>query len=643
MKHQILFAVVLAAVLGFVPSRAQDASRRTVVKSVTVGSEGGKALTCKDIVGRSVRPDLKRFAWGDDSQPAELSTRPFMRPRVPKLPVSLNPEVVYGKVPSRNEFGISEGWFRSPDGALLAVYRVDETQVGNFPLLSISTRTGSLESIKYPMNGMESEHVSLCVCDTLGNVLNTLDVTDFDDERYLAGVSWTPDSRSLLVQVLDRPQHNVHMNLYSAADGSFVRTLLEEHNDAWVEPRCGVSFVRGTEFFIYTTDNRDGYKQLYLCDLQGGIRRLTGCSADVTYFGNDGEYVYYYSSEVSPVEKHLFRVRLSKLTAGRKPQKLEKVKIGAPQQLTFGSGSHTVSMSPDYQRFIDYRTAVGEPGRAELRHVDGTLERELASAADPMKPFAPVTIEMGTVPSADPQYVNWYRLVKPADFNPSSKYPVIVYVYGGPHSQMVTDSWLAGIRYWELLMAQKGYVLYIQDNRGTQNRGAAFEKAINRQCGVAETEDQMTGLRQLIAEGWVDENRIGVVGWSYGGFMTITMATRHPEVFKVAAAGGPVIDWKWYEIMYGERYMDTPETNPDGFALTSLVDKVPKLKARLLVCQGMEDRTVLPINSLSFMQSCVEHNVLADYYPYPRSQHNVLGPWREHLYLKLTDYFDTYL
>ena len=153
----------------------------------------------------------------------------------------------------------------------------------------------------------------------------------------------------------------------------------------------------------------------------------------------------------------------------------------------------------------------------------------------------------------------------------------------------------------------------------------------------------MEGLRQLIAEGWVDTGRVGVCGWSYGGFMTLTLATRFPESFKVAVCGGPVIDWKWYEIMYGERYMDNPETNPEGFALTSLVDKAPRLKARTLICQGMEDGTVLPINTMSFIQSCVEHNILPDYYPYPRSEHNVIGPWREQLYLKWTDYFETYL
>ena len=650
MKRIVFAAAVLAAIFIALPASGQQASQRTVTKSVTVGTPGGKALTCKDIIGRSIYPTSRWFGWDENGH---VTDEPPRRPisaaappirRGPVLPVSDNPAVTYGKVPSRNEFGINQGFYPSPDGSLLAVYRVDETNVSEFPLLDINSRTGSLKSIRYPMNGMPSEHVDLCICDTLGNVLNVLDVKDFTDEHYLAGVTWTPDAKQILVQVIDRSQHHVNFNVYDTSTGSFVRTLFSENDDTWVEPKEGVFFVKGTNFFIYRTDVRDGYHQLYLCDLEGGVRRLTTCNADVEYVENDGEYVYYYSAEVSPVENHLFRVRLTKLLKGRKPQKLSKIRVSKPQQLTEGSGSHRVSFGPDCKQFIDRWTAVDMPGRTELRNSDGKLVKVLFESKDNLAPFAPVTVEFGTVPSADPEFVNYYRLIKPADWDPSKKYPLIVYVYGGPHSQMVTDSWLGSIRAWELLMAQKGYVLYVQDNRGTDNRGYKFARAINRNCGVAETEDQVEGIKQLLAEGWVDENRIGVTGWSYGGFVTITLLTSHPELFKVAAAGGPVIDWKWYEVMYGERYMDNPATNPEGFARTSLISKVSNMKGRrLLVCQGMEDGTVLPINSLSFMQSCVENGVLADYYPYPRSEHNVTGPWREHLYLKLTDYFEQYL
>ena len=246
--------------------------------------------------------------------------------------------------------------------------------------------------------------------------------------------------------------------------------------------------------------------------------------------------------------------------------------------------------------------------------------------------------------SADAQTDNYYRLFYPRDYDPSKKYPLIVYVYGGPHSQMVTNSWLGNVRMWEMLMAQKGYFVYVQDNRGTQNRGAAFEKAINRACGKAESADQMAGINSLLERfPSIDRSRIGIHGWSYGGFMTLTLACDNPGFFKVAVAGGPVIDWKWYEVMYGERYMDNPDTNPEGYESTSLIPKADKLTGRVLICQGVEDDTVVWQHSLSFVQAAIEAGKPLDYFPYPLDKHNMTGAAKLHLYEKITDYFETYL
>jgi dipeptidyl-peptidase-4 len=248
-----------------------------------------------------------------------------------------------------------------------------------------------------------------------------------------------------------------------------------------------------------------------------------------------------------------------------------KAKFGKPVRLTADEGWHSVSLSGDHKMFIDIFSSFNVPSVTQIRTTDGKLVRELGRAEDPLKAFKTGEIKLGTVKSADGKYDNWYRLYLPADFDPSKKYPVLLYVYGGPHSQLVNDSWLGSIRMWELLMAQKGYVVYVQDNRGTPNRGAEYEKAIHRQCGQNEMADQMVGINMLKSLPFVDSERIGVHGWSYGGFMTISLMTNYPETFKVGVAGGPVIDWKWYEIMYGERYMDTPETNPEGFKKTSLI------------------------------------------------------------------------
>ncbi|MBQ7195275.1 MAG: S9 family peptidase [Bacteroidales bacterium] len=539
-------------------------------------------------------------------------------------------DVSYGTTVSRNEFGIDGGIFWSPSRSRLAFYRKDEGLVSDFPLLDISSRTGTLKSIKYPMNGMASERVSLGIYDLNSRRTVWADVTDFADDRYLCGVSWGPDERNIFIQVLDRSQHEMHFNMYRVADGTFVRTLFEEHDDAWVEPAGGVYFLRGKYEFVYSTDVRDGWHSLYLCDTLGHVRRISAAEGDLEYVGNDGKSVFYLSSEQSPAQRHLYRVDV-----GRRMSK--------PVLLTPEPGMHRVKMSGDCTRFVDFRQDFNTPGVTLVRDRRGRLLETRETLSDPFVDVKTGEIRFGTVPSADGLYRNNYRLFLPADFDPAKKYPVIVYVYGGPHSQMVTDSWLGGFRMWEIVLSQRGYVVYVQDGRGTQGHGGIYERAINCQCGVVEMEDQMVGVRMLQSLPFVDASRIGVSGWSYGGFMTISLLTTYPDVFKAGACGGPVIDWKWYEVMYGERYMDTPETNPEGFARVSLMSKVDSLRAPLLIMQGMQDGTVLPINSLSFVQACVEKGKQVEFFPYPQSEHNVQTPWRGHMYRKLTEFFDNNL
>lgn len=537
--------------------------------------------------------------------------------------------ITYGQYVSRNEFGITGGIFLSGDGKKVAFYRKDESAVGTFPLLDINSRTGTLVEIKYPMAGMASENVRLGIYDFASNGTVYLDCNDFGYDQYLAGVTWTPGGNSILVQVLDRSQKHMRMNLYDAEDGKFIRTVLTEENERYVEPQDPVWFLEGSRSrFIYRTDNRDGFRNLYLCDLDGSVKRLTVTDADVAYVGNDGKKVYYTSAEVSPVENHLFSV---------------DIRSGKTERLTGESGWHEISLSPDCRYFTDSYSSLDVPGKVDLCAVSGNRRENLLTAKNPVEGFRFCEISLGTVKSADGKYDNYYRLIKPVDFDPEKKYPVIVYVYGGPHSQLVRNTWLGELRRWEMLMAQKGYLVYVQDNRGTQNRGSEFEKAIHGQCGQAEMADQMEGVKMLESLPYVDKERIGVHGWSYGGFMTISLATNYPEVFKVAVAGGPVIDWKWYEVMYGERYMGNPDVNPEGYARTSLMAKAGELKGKLLICQGAVDNVVVWEHSLSFVNECIRNNVQVDYFPYPCSQHNMQGGARVHLMNKVTMYFDDYL
>lgn len=596
------------------------------------GNPGARMLTVEESVGqgvRSVLPERVSLYWTADGK---LTKTPESSGTLYTLPESPEPGISYGGVVSRSEFGYRGGVFPSPDGSRIAVYRKDERAVGIFPMFDISLGDGSTVPLRYPMAGGASERLSLVVCDTLGNELCTLGVTDFDEERYLTGITWSPDGRYIFVQVLSRSQHDMNLNMYRSDDGSFVRTILSEHNDAWVEPQDPLYFIKGSYEFLYRTDNRDGYKNLYLCDTLGSVRRLTECDADVSYIADDGRYVYYTSAEVSPVENHLFRIRLRRSGHSK------------PERLTWEKGWHEIDMSPDCTKFIDRYSSFNVPGVTVVKDCEGNVVNHILTALDPLDEYAQCRAELGTVRSADGKYDNYYRLFYPLDYDPSKEYPLIVYVYGGPHSQMVTDSYLGNIRMWEMLMAQKGYFVYVQDNRGTQNRGAAFEKAINRQCGVAEAADQMAGINALLDRiPAIDRERIGVHGWSYGGFMTLTLACDNPGFFKVAVAGGPVIDWKWYEVMYGERYMDRPQDNPEGYALTSLVGKADNLTGRVLICQGVLDDTVVWEHSLSFLQACIREEKRIDYFPYPLEAHNMMGRARVHLYDKITDYFETYL
>ena len=556
-----------------------------------------------------------------------------------------SPHLVSGQTVSRNEFGIDGGIFWSPDASKLAFYVKDEKEVTKYPLTDITTRTGRARFIRYPMAGMDSEKVFIAVHDLESGKAVALDHFEAIDttwkhpmNTYLTNVCWSPDGESIYVSILDRSQKHMRLCMFDAL-GEYIKTILTEDNDKYVEPLDPLYFIKGrNDIFLYRTANRDGYRNLYLCDNDGNIRRLTETDADVAYVGNDGRYIYYTSAEVSPIENHLFRIEVRNLKKG-----VAKATFGKPQRLTQEEGWHDISMSPDCMYYLDYYSSLTVPRVINVHKADGKLMRNLLTAADPTSDYAYSEISLGTIKSADGQYDNYYRLIKPKDFDPSKKYPVIVYVYGGPHSQMVQDTYMAQLRRWEMYMAQRGYLVYVQDNRGTQNRGLEFEQAIHGQCGQAEMADQMEGVRMLMELPYVDKDRIGVHGWSYGGFMTISLMTSYPDVFKVGVAGGPVIDWKWYEVMYGERYMDHPDVNPEGYERTSLINKAKDLKGKLLICQGVIDDVVLWQHSLSFIRECIINNVQVDYFPYPRAEHNVMGKDRVHLHDKISMYFEDYL
>ena len=677
MKKSILLIISICACIGI---SAQEADIPGTISTRKSNSADGKTLTMEEtILSRELAPKNLYCRW---ISPAEImmhkdgrwtvwniSDDSYSEPSKPAASIaafnkgkslwirfkdgsekpvaeSENENITYGQSVSRNEFGIMGGIFWSPDSTRIAFYRKDESKVTSFPLLDITSRTGSLKEIKYPMAGMDSELVDLMIYDLNTGLTHKFPVLErssneggTDLPAYITNVCWSPDGSTLYAQTLDRHQKTAWLESWKVGGEPGKAPILTETDERYVEPVDPLYFIKGqNDIFIYRTANRDRYRNLYLCDTAGNIRRLTATDADVQYIANDGRYVYYTSAEVSPVENHLFRIEIKNLKKG-----ISKAVFGKAQRLTTEAGWHDISMSPDCRHFIDSWSNLTTPRVTDLCSAEGKTVRNLLTAEDPTLDYAYTEIVLGTVRSADGLHDNYYRLIKPKDFDPSKTYPVIVYVYGGPHSQMVQNTFLAQLRRWEMYMAQRGYLVYVQDNRGTENRGLAFEQAIHGQCGQAEMADQMEGVKMLMGLPYVDKDRIGVHGWSYGGFMTISLITNYPDIFKVAVAGGPVIDWKWYEVMYGERYMGHPDVNPEGYAKTSLINKAASLKGKLLICQGAIDPVVVWEHSLSFIRECIKNNVQVDYFPYPCAEHNVMGKDRVHLHDKISMYFEDYL
>lgn len=545
----------------------------------------------------------------------------------------LDKNIVNGQAVSRSEYGIDGGIFWSPDGKQLAYYRKDESKVTSFPLVDIDTRVGSLREIKYPMAGMNSEVVSLGVYNLANKTTVWIQPNDFNEDQYLTNITWGADNKYIYIQVLNRESNHAKLNKYEASTGNFVATLFEERDSRWVEPSHQLLFLKNKpNLFIYQTNNREGFNHAYLYTTEGKlIKQLTSGNweiTDILGFDDQDKYMFYVSTEVSPIDRHAYKLNL---------------KTGKKTRLTKDEGYHNVQISSDGSFLLDDFSSLNVPRIIKIADTKSSFEKQLLKADNELKDYNLGEISLGTIKSADGVTDLYYRMVKPADFDPNKKYPVVVYVYGGPHAQLVTNKFMGGCRLWEQYMAQNGYLLYILDNRGSANRGKEFEAVIHRKCGQPEMADQMKGVEFLRSLPYVDSEKIGVHGWSYGGFMTISLITNYPEVFKVGVAGGPVIDWKWYEIMYGERYMDTPDENPEGYAATSLLSKAKDLKGKLLICQGAIDPTVLWQHSLNFIRECIKNNVQVDYFPYPRAEHNVRGRDRIHLKQKVSNYFDDYL
>ncbi len=529
----------------------------------------------------------------------------------------------------RNEWGINKGLFWSPSGNYLAFYRMDESMVTDYPLVDISKRVAATDFEKYPMAGMESHHVTIGIYNNSNGEVIFLQ-TGEPKEQFLTNVVWGKDELSIYVAVLNRYQNHLKLNQYDALTGFFIKTIYEEKNNRYVEPLTPMYFLNSNSDQFLWQSQRDGWNHFYLFDRYGKmLKQLTkGQWVVQELIGTDAkdEFLYFVANIDSPIESQIYSYEM---------------KTGKLAKLTNVPGQHRAYFSPDYKYFIDQYNSQTIPNKYVLMTNNGTKVRDVFESTNPLANYNLGETSIFTIKNKENQDL-YCGMVKPANFDPTKKYPVLIYVYGGPHSQLIKNNW-NGAGHFLQYMAQKGYIIFTLDNRGTSNRGFEFESCIHRHVGDLEMEDQMEGVNYLKKLPYVDSTRLGLDGWSYGGFLVLTMMLRNPGVFVSATCGGPVVDWKWYEVMYGERYMDRPDENMDGYETASVLNYVKNLQGNLLIFQGLQDATVVPQHSLSFIDKCIQEGKIVDYFVYPSHEHNVRGIDRVHLWRKIERHHEMYL
>ena len=547
-------------------------------------------------------------------------------------------DLVYGQSVHRNEFGIEGGLFWNPQGTRLAFYRMDQSMVTDYPLISVPELDDTSQVIatpapeKYPMAGQTSHLVTVGVLDMATGDTVYLKAGDPTD-RYFSNISWNPDGDIVYMMEGNRDQNEVDLVAYNAITGNRVASIYHEAHPKYVEPQHPITFLPWDKEIFILWSEKDGFNHLYLYDVSGKlVKQLTSGNwvvMDMLGFDEQNKAVIISANADAPIQQNLYRIDVA-------TGEMTRIDEG-------GRGWHTGRLSASGRYLIDNYQEPDVPRNIAIVDTRENTQYRYFTAPDPWLGYTVPEYCCGTIKAADDSTDLYYRMVMPVDFDPTKKYPTVVYVYGGPHAHNVDARWHYASRSWETYMAQRGYLLFILDNRGSENRGRDFEQATFRQLGQVEMQDQMRGVDFLRTLNYVDTARLGVHGWSFGGFMTISLMTNYPDVFKVGVAGGPVIDWKWYEVMYGERYMDTPQTNPEGYEQTSLLNKAADLKGRLQIIIGLNDPTVVPQHAYSFLKACIAAGTQPDFYVYPGQGHNMMGHQSVHLHERITRYFDDYL
>ena len=543
---------------------------------------------------------------------------------------------------AQEEMDRHTGYWWSPDDRHIAFTRIDESVVPEYRRFEIEADDVKVQSQRYPAAGTHNVLIELKVIDLASGAVTSIDLGP-ERDIYLARVDWFPDSRRLAVQRQTRDQRRLELLAADINTGA-TRVLITETSSTWVELNDELTFLKKSPRFIWAS-SRTGFRHLYLYDLDGNlVRPLTAGNWMVV--GDRGtravqgvdevrKRLYFTANERSPLERHLY---VTSLTTGT-PEQVRRI--------TAEKGWHSVVMSADTRFFLETYSSSERPPRVSLRD---TEDRELAmlieNSLDAAHPYWPYmdhhsVAEFGTLPAADGQAL-YYRLLKPPHFDATAKYPVIVTVYGGPGVQNVTNSWG---RYYDQYLAQRGYVVFTLDNRGSGERGVAFETPLHLRMGQVEVTDQVRGVEYLRTLPYVDARRVGIFGWSYGGYMTLMCLLTAPDYFQAGVSGAPVTDWRLYDTHYTERYLGQPDANATGYEASAVMPYVGNLRAPLLVMHGMADDNVLFTHSTRLFSVLQKLNKPFDAMTYPGSKHGLLrhADTGLHGYTMVARFFDEHL
>ena len=524
------------------------------------------------------------------------------------------------------ELDIKTAYWWAPDSSAIAYLEMDERKVSQYPLVDFSSPSGEAEMERYPTAGGANPIVHVFVTSLNGGETRAMD-TGAETDIYIPRVNWLVDSKHLAIQRLNRAQTTLDLLIADAATGK-TRTALSENDSNWINVSDDLYFLKDGKRFLWSSE-RSGYRHLYLFGLEGKqLAQITKGEWEVSAVDAVDEargLVYFTATEKSPLERHLYRVTLDGTGLTR---------------LTKQEGTHGAVFAPNAAAFYDTYSNAAAPPRQDLYRSDGSRigtinENKIAELGD----YHLSPMEYLTVKSRDGVELN-ASIIKPPDFNPQKKYPVLVYTYGGPHAQVVRNTWGGANFLWHQLMAQKGYIIFSVDNRGSAGRGHAFETPLHFRMGAQELSDQRDGAQYLKSLPYVDSNRIGIWGWSYGGHMTLHAMFEAGDDFKAGFAGGPVTDWRYYDSIYTERYLGLPQKNEKGYQDSSPVKYAGQLKGKLLIAHGTGDDNVHFANTLSVINDLIEAGKYVEVLAFPGRGHGVSDPpARRVLMHRVTQFF----